>query len=121
VFGAFLSNVGGKVRAVGSAAGFHFLNIFFGKARVCFRVSFFDSFVLFLAVLFFSVFCSGDFFLFFFVFLFEDSAANEGVGVGFSCGLFVFGFDKISRKSGDLVFAQLSPVVLSLRFVRGLC
>lgn len=90
VFGALLSDVRGKFRAVGGASGFDFIGFFLVELRDRFRMNFlvFDRF-------------------FFRFVLFENSATNESIGFRFFGGLFVFGFGEIGGKRGDLVFTEI--------------
>jgi len=90
VFRVFLRHVRRKIGAIGGAAGFHFCDFFLGETGEFFRMSFRGDFGFLLGL-----------FLFF-----EDSAAHESIGIGFSSGFFVLGFGEIGSQGGDLIVAQ---------------
>jgi hypothetical protein len=103
MFRAFLRDVSGEVRAVGSAVRFHFCDIFRRESGGCFGLNFCDWFRLF--------------FGFHFVF-FEDSASDESVCLCVGSSFFVLGFGEVGSESSDLVLTQPVLVDVGRVFVR---
>jgi len=84
MFGGFLCDICGEVRTISGAAGFHFGNLLRAEARGVLSLRFLG--------------------FLFGIFVFEDGAADDGIGLGLCRGFFVLGFHEIGGQSGDLIF-----------------